>query len=47
LQTIADCVTQYAQDVLAGDFTIFEEAQKIQNARVRQPTVQNDPDERG
>jgi hypothetical protein len=42
LQTIADCVRQYAQDVLAGNFTIFEEAQKVRDARVSQYLSQNE-----
>lgn len=36
LQTLAECVNTYAKELLSGDFGIFEEAQKILDARVRQ-----------
>jgi hypothetical protein len=39
LHALADCVNRYAQEVLAGDFSIFEEAQKILDARVQQATT--------
>lgn len=35
LHGLADCVTKYAQEVLNGDFSIFQEAQKILDERVR------------
>lgn len=39
LHALADCVKQYAREVLVGDFSIFEGAQKILDVRVQQASV--------